>query len=206
MKFKNKIIYAVLIILLINTNYVFAEKSDSIKNEIEDNKNKIESLEEEKSNLNSEIQGKKDEVSDLEEIITEKENELYALQVEISEYQKQIDNMQSEISELINSINESKLEVENKEKYVVELKEEENRIKELLDARIRSVYKVDLSKQYIYMLIKSKNIFEIFQNLNNINQIINFDKSLIKSYKENQEIISDEIAQIELKIKEQEES
>lgn len=203
MKFKNKIIYAVLIILLINTNYVFAEKSDSIKNEIEDNKNKIESLEEEKSNLNSEIQGKKDEVSDLEEIITEKENELYALQVEISEYQKQIDNMQSEISELINSINESKLEVENKEKYVVELKEEENRIKELLDARIRSVYKVDLSKQYIYMLIKSKNIFEIFQNLNNINQIINFDKSLIKSYKENQEIISDEIAQIELKIKEQ---
>lgn len=114
--------------------------------------------------------------------------------------------MQSEISELINSINESKLEVENKEKYVVELKEEENRIKELLDARIRSVYKVDLSKQYIYMLIKSKNIFEIFQNLNNINQIINFDKSLIKSYKENQEIISDEIAQIELKIKEQEES
>ena len=56
------------------------------------------------------------------------------------------------------------------------------------------------------MLIKSKNIFEIFQNLNNINQIINFDKSLIKSYKENQEIISDEIAQIELKIKEQEES
>lgn len=201
MKFKNKIIYAVLIILLINTNYVFAEKSDSIKNEIEDNKNKIESLEEEKSNLNSEIQGKKDEVSDLEEIITEKENELYALQVEISEYQKQIDNMQSEISELINSINESKLEVENKEKYVVELKEEENRIKELLDARIRSVYKVDLSKQYIYMLIKSKNIFEIFQNLNNINQIINFDKSLIKSYKENQEIISDEIAQIELKIR-----
>lgn len=201
MKFKNKIIYAVLIILLINTNYVFAEKSDSIKNEIEDNKNKIESLEEEKSNLNSEIQGKKDEVSDLEEIITEKENELYALQVKISEYQKQIDNMQSEISELINSINESKLEVENKEKYVVELKEEENRIKELLDARIRSVYKVDLSKQYIYMLIKSKNIFEIFQNLNNINQIINFDKSLIKSYKENQEIISDEIAQIELKIR-----
>ena len=88
MKFKNKIIYAVLIILLINTNYVFAEKSDSIKNEIEDNKNKIESLEEEKSNLNSEIQGKKDEVSDLEEIFTEKENELYALQVEISEYQK----------------------------------------------------------------------------------------------------------------------
>ena len=71
---------------------------------------------------------------------------MYALQVEISEYQKQIDNMQSEISELINSINESKLEVENKEKYVVELKEEENRIKELLDARIRSVYKVDLSK------------------------------------------------------------
>lgn len=206
MKFKNKIIYAVLIILLVNTNYVFAEKSDSIKNEIEDNKSKIESLEDEKYNLNNEIQDKKDEINDLEDNITEKENELYALQLEISEYQKQIDNMQSEISELINSINESKLEVENKENYIIELKEEESRIKELLDARVRSVYKVDLSKQYIYMLIRSKNIFEIFQNLNNINQIINFDKKLIKSYKENQQIISDEIAQIELKITEQEEA
>ncbi|WP_196001298.1 M23 family metallopeptidase [Clostridium sp. 1001271B_151109_B4] len=206
MKFKNKIIYAVLIILLVNTNYVFAEKSDSIKNEIEDNKSKIESLKDEKYNLNNEIQDKKDEINDLEDNITEKENELYALQLEISEYQKQIDNMQSEISELINSINESKLEVENKENYIIELKEEESRIKELLDARVRSVYKVDLSKQYIYMLIRSKNIFEIFQNLDNINQIINFDKKLIKSYKENQQIISDEIAQIELKITEQEEA
>lgn len=206
MKSKNKIIYALLIILLVNTNYVFAEKSDSIKNEIEDNKSKIESLEDEKSNLNNEIQGKKDEVNELEDRITEKENELNELQLEISEYQKEIDNMQSEISELINSINESKLEVENKEKYIVELKEEEARIKELLDARVRSVYKVDLSKQYIYMLIKSKNIFEIFQNINNINQIINFDKKLIKNYKDNQETISNEIAQIELKITEQEEA
>lgn len=206
MKSKNKIIYALLIILLVNTNYVFAEKSDSIKNEIEDNKSKIESLEDEKSNLNNEIQGKKDEVNELEDRITEKENELNELQLEISEYQKEIDNMQSEISKLINSINESKLEVENKEKYIVELKEEEARIKELLDARVRSVYKVDLSKQYIYMLIKSKNIFEIFQNINNINQIINFDKKLIKNYKDNQETISNEIAQIELKITEQEEA
>lgn len=31
MKFKNKIIYAVLIILLINTNYVFAEKVIQLK-------------------------------------------------------------------------------------------------------------------------------------------------------------------------------
>lgn len=206
MKSKNKIIFALLIILLVNTNYVFAEKSDSIKNEIEDNKSKIESLEDEKSNLNNEIQGKKDEVNELEDRIAEKENELNELQLEISEYQKEIDNMQSEISELINSINESKLEVENKEKYIVELKEEEARIKELLDARVRSVYKVDLSKQYIYMLIKSKNIFEIFQNINNINQIINFDKKLIKNYKDNQETISNEIAQIELKITEQEEA
>lgn len=81
MKSKNKIIYALLIILLVNTNYVFAEKSDSIKNEIEDNKSKIESLEDEKSNLNNEIQGKKDEVNELEDRITEKENELNELQL-----------------------------------------------------------------------------------------------------------------------------
>ena len=38
MNFKDKIIYSVIIALTINTSYVFAEKSNSIKNEINENK------------------------------------------------------------------------------------------------------------------------------------------------------------------------
>ena len=44
MNFKDKIIYSVIIALTINTSYVFAEKSNSIKNEINENKDKIQSL------------------------------------------------------------------------------------------------------------------------------------------------------------------
>lgn len=103
-------------------------------------------------------------------------------------------------------INESKDEVKLKETYLLELKEEQKNIENLLAARVRSVYKLDLAKQYIYLLIKSKNIFEIFQNLNSMSKIISFDKGLIKKSKDNQDSISNEIVEIELKIKEQEEN
>ena len=52
---------------------------------------------------------------------------------------------------------------------------------------------------------KSQNIFEVFQTLANINKIVSFDKEIIKTYKENQQIISNEVAEIKIKIKEQEE-
>lgn len=206
MNFKNKIIYFVMISLTINGGYAFAEKSNSIKDEINENKDKIQNLEDEKSNINNKIQEKQKEIDNLQNTITEKENELYNIQKKISDYQKEIDNIQIEITKLSSSIKESKLEVENRERYILELKKEEKSLKELLDYRIRSVYKVDLSKQYIYMILKSKNIFDMFQNLGNIKRIVNFDKSIIKTYKENQQIILNEVEEIKIKIKQQEEA
>lgn len=206
MKFKNKVLFTVIICFLVNTSYVFAEKSDSIKEEIESNKNKIESLEDEKSNINSKIENEESQLSDLEEKISLKENDIYKIQVEISEYQSKIDSIQNEINELENSINESKTEVEMKEKHLADLKEEQEEIEVLLDSRVRNIYKLDLTKQYIYVLIKSKNIFEVFQNLNSISKVISFDKELIKKSKDNQESIASEMLGIEEKIKEQEES
>ena len=203
---RKKVVYALIICMMINNTYVFAEKSDSIKEEIENNKNKIESLEDEKEKINSSIEEEKNQLTGVEEQIEEKENELYKLQKEISDYQKQIDEIQSEVNKLNKAINESKNTVEIKKKYIEELKEEQKRLQELLDWRVRSVYKVNLAQQYIYMIIKSKNIFEVFQNLTSISRIIDFDKDLIKKSKDNQENIAIEIEEIKLKIQEQEEN
>ena len=202
---RKKIIYTVLICMLVNNVYTFAEKKDSIKEEIESNKNKIESLQDEKENLNSQIEDEKNQLNGVEAEIEEKENELYELQKEISEYQKQIDEIQLEINDLNYAITESKNQVEIKQKKIEELKEEQKKIEELLDSRIRSVYKLDLSKQYIYMILKSKNLFDLFKNLGSVSKIIAFDKELIDKSKQVQESISVEISEINLKIKEQEE-
>lgn len=203
---RKKVLYAIIICMMINNTYAFAEKSDSIKEEIENNKNKIESLEDEKEKINNSIEEEKNQLSGVEEQIEQKENELYKLQKEISEYQKQIDEIQSEVNKLNKAIDESKNTVEIKKKYIEELKEEQKRLQELLDSRVRSVYKVDLAQQYIYMIIKSKNIFEVFQNITSISRIIDFDKDLIKKSKANQENIAIEIEEIKLKIQEQEEN
>lgn len=202
---RKKIIYTLLICILVNNAYAFAEKKDSIKEEIESNKNKIESLQDEKENLNNQIEEEKNQLTGVEADIEEKENELYELQKEISEYQKQIDEIQSDINDLNYAINESKNQIEIKKKYIEELKQEQEKIQELLNNRIRSVYKLDLTKQYIYMILKSKNILELFQNLSSISRIITFDKGLIDKSIETQESIAVEISEINLKIKEQEE-
>lgn len=206
MKLRKKIIFILLLCFIGNSSYAFAEKSDSIKSEIESNKNKIENLEDEKNNVNNKIENEKNELNSLEKEISEKESDIYSLQVEISEYQKEIDSIQNEVNELNRLINESKNEVEMKKIHLIELKEEQENIENLLATRVRSVYKLDLAKQYIYLLIKSENIFEIFQNLNSMAKIISFDKSLIEKSKNNQDTISNEIEDIELKIKEQEEN
>lgn len=201
-----KIVYVLFICMLLNNISVFAKKSDSIKEEIENNKSRIESLESQKEELNSKIEHEKRQLTDVEDDIYKKENELYELQKEISKYQKEIDIIQREINEINDIINESKNEVEIKKKYLKELEEEQLKIEKMLNARIRSIYKLDLAKQYIYMIIKSENIFEVFQNLRNISQIITFDKGLIKKSVENQENIDTEISNINLKIQEQEEN
>ena len=84
------------------------------------------------------------------------------------------------------------------------LEEEEIKTEELLDARVRSVYKLNLANQYIYMIITSKSISEVFQNLNTIRKILQYDKDLIANLKETQKEIKNEIAAIDEKIKEQE--
>ena len=54
------------------------------------------------------------------------------------------------------------------------------------------------------MIISSKSISEVFQNLNTIRKILQYDKDLIANLKETQKEIKNEIAAIDEKIKEQE--
>lgn len=195
-----KCIFLLLIILIISNINVFAEDSDSIKEEINSNNNKIEELEDEVDSIKEQIEIENDELLTIENEIVEKNNLLNDTKVKIEEYQSSIDSVQLEIDNINSEIIKIQGEVEDKNTRIEELKIEQIELQELSKNRIRSYYKEDVSKQFLYMIIKSENIFDIFNNFNKITKIMRVDRDLITKTEENEKELVKETNELNIKI------
>ena len=204
MQLKRKIAGIIVISLLVNTSYAFATDTNSLQQEMDSNNEAIKDLEEKRNDINDDIEKRQQEVSNIQAKIDAQQAKINEVNNIISEYQEQIDELQHEIDNVTAEIEESQIEIEMRQANAKKLEEEEIKTEELLDARVRSVYKLNLANQYIYMIITSKSISEVFQNLNTIRKILQYDKDLIANLKETQKEIKNEIAAIDEKIKEQE--
>ena len=204
MQLKRKIAGIIVISLLVNTSYAFATDTNSLQQEMDSNNEAIKDLEEKRNDINDDIEKRQQEVSNIQAKIDAQQAKINEVNNIIFEYQEQIDELQHEIDNVTAEIEESQIEIEMRQANAKKLEEEEIKTEELLDARVRSVYKLNLANQYIYMIITSKSISEVFQNLNTIRKILQYDKDLIANLKETQKEIKNEIAAIDEKIKEQE--
>ena len=204
MQLKGKIAGIIVISLLVNTSYAFATDTNSLQQEMDSNNEAIKDLEEKRNDINDDIEKRQQEVSNIQAKIDAQQAKINEVNNIISEYQEQIDELQHEIDNVTAEIEESQIEIEMRQANAKKLEEEEIKTEELLDARVRSVYKLNLANQYIYMIITSKSISEVFQNLNTIRKILQYDKDLIANLKETQKEIKNEIVAIDEKIKEQE--
>ncbi|WP_034856203.1 coiled-coil domain-containing protein [Clostridium intestinale] len=74
---------------LFPVNEVKAENSDQIKNQIENNQDKIDGLNNQKNKLNQEKKSNESELDKLQETIDEKNKELLSSQQNVSKYQKE---------------------------------------------------------------------------------------------------------------------
>ncbi|MBE6053688.1 MAG: hypothetical protein E7212_07205 [Clostridium sartagoforme] len=191
--------------VIFSVNFLaFAETSSSLQDKIDQNQNQINNLENEKDKINNEIESHNSELQDILNKINEKSNDLNSAQSEVDYYQVKIDEVQKEIDNINSEIYKSQSEIESREKVIEEKEEDAIRIKGNIDKRLRNYYKMDIATSYIYLILKSENILSLFNNIQSIFRLINFDKGLIKEAKEIQaqleiekEEISKELAQIE---------
>lgn len=204
MKLKKKVAGVMVISLLVNSSYVFATDTDSLQQEMDNNNEVIKDLEEKRNDINDDIAERQQEVNAIQEKINAQQAKINEVDSDIYEYQEQIDVLQDEIDNVTASIEENQIEIETRQANAERLEKEEDKTEKLLDARVRSVYKLDLARQYIYIIITSKSISEVFENLNSIRKLLQYDKDLIVSLKETQEEIKSEIEAINGKIEEQE--
>mgnify|MGYP003499363398 CR=1 FL=1 len=183
--------------VIFSANFLaFAETSSSLQDKINENQNQINDLEKEKDKINDEINTQNNELNEILNQINEKSNDLEAARQEVNSYQVKIDEVQAEIDSINNEIYEAEIEIESREKIIKEKEEEAIRIKGNIDKRLRSYYKMDVATNYIYILIKSEDILSLFNNIQSIFRLINFDKSLINEAKEVQAQLENEKQEI----------
>ena len=182
----------------------YAETGSSIQQQINENQNQINDLEKEKDKVENEINNQNAELNGILDKINEKSSDLEAAREEVKSYQLKIDEVQKEIDNINSEIYKSQSEIESREKTIEEKEKDALRIKGNIEKRLRSYYKMDVATNYIYLILKSENILSLFNNIQSIFRIINFDKELINEAKEIQaqlekekEEISNQLAQIE---------
>ena len=191
--------------VVFSANFIaFAESGSSLQDKINENQNQINNLENEKDKIESEINNQNAELNGILDKINEKSLDLEAAREEVNAYQTKIDEVQAEIDNINNQIYESETEIESREKIIEEKEKDAIRIKGNIDKRLRNYYKMDVVTNYIYLILKSEDILSLFNNIQSVFRLINFDKKLVDEAKEIQEQLekekeelSNELAEIE---------
>ena len=183
---------------------VLAESNESIKNEIDNNKDKIEELEQEKEEIQDTITSEEEALKKLEEDIKIKREDISKVDKEIEVFQDEIDSLQEEIRSIENEVAKIEEEIVIKEEKIEALINEQEKQEKLLANRLRNYYKLDISNQYLYMILSSENIFELLDKLYNITILMNIDRNLMKAKKEIEAKITLEKNTIEENLREEE--
>lgn len=208
MKLKKGFVRVCISFLIISISFgftrVLAENNESIKNEIDNNKDRIEELEKEKEEIQGEILSEEEALKRIEEEIKEKREELLKVSKEVEVFENEIDLIQEEVDKIEDEILKIEEEISIKEEKIENLIKEQEKQKVLLANRLRNYYKLDISNQYLYMILSSENIFELLNKLYNITILMKIDRDLMKSKKESEENITLEKNAIEEYLKEEE--
>ncbi len=139
-------------------------KSKEIKTQIESNKAKVSELEENRDNILSEI----------------------------SNLDNNMDKLYGEVNNLEAQISQSTNKIEELEERANELKKELEANKEVMDKRLRVLYK-NKGTSYIEILLNAEGFSDFFAKLDTINTLISFNNDIINEFKSNQEELDNNI-------------
>ncbi|MEW8957256.1 murein hydrolase activator EnvC, partial [Clostridium sp.] len=121
--------------------------------------------------------------------IAEKINVINNKDKELSDVEKKINDLESSITDLQN---ETKILEEGIKEKEIEFKEKE----ELLDERLRAIYKNNTYSELFFVIFESNSFSDFISRLENIKRMVTYDKDLIEEIK----AIQDELKEKEEKL------
>ena len=184
MKKRLSMILGVLITIVLLMNHVEVLAKSAEQEELENEKSKVDSQIKEAQEKQEQLEAEKSEtMKTVESLITQ-----------ISSVQKEVDELESKISDLQTEISSRERDIEQKE-------EEYNEQEKLLDARIVALYKSG-DTSYLDVLLTSSSITDFLAKYYMAEELINYDKELMQSIKQQKSDRETEKAQLEADKKE----
>lgn len=107
------------------------------------------------------------------------DNETLKINSEITELNQKIEELNLNLNKKEIEITNTELEIENTNKKINDTEKEISEKEELMEDRIRAMYKTDLTTSFISYILSSDNIFELFSRATSIKQIISADRNII---------------------------
>lgn len=172
-----------------STNIVQAKTTEEAQQEIDNNKNKINDLKDKQSDINAEKSKSQSKLDEIQKQVADKNQKLLTSQKKVDEYKGNIDSLKYSIDKLQGQINDVQSNIANK-------KNEEQEKEEILSGRIRSAYKSNLSNQFLYIMLESKNLGDFISNVSSIKYVVDTDNKLIDGIKKVQSELKSEESQL----------
>lgn len=179
---------------------VRAENSDQIKNQIENNQDKIDGLNNQKDKLNQEKKSNETELDRLQETIDEKNKELLSSQESVSKYQNEIDALQADINSVQAELDLVEKDIKDKEQEIIQKEKEKEEKEELLGKRLRSIYKTSYEEELIFMMLSSKSFGDFISKMTMVSRVIKTDKNMIEEVEKAKKEVEEGKASLEKKV------
>lgn len=175
-----KLLLLVIFTLLFSSIASFADGDLSdLEKQLEENENNKKNAEQEKKKIENNIKNA--------------ESKLEELDLEVNKVELDLEIVNSEIIKLTNDINNTTKELEEAQNNIDDKKD-------LLDSRIRAMYK-NKSFSYIEVILSSRSISDFFSRLEVLKRIIKQDKELLKFMNNQKDIVENKKKELdELKI------
>ena len=172
-----------------STNIVQAKTTEEAQQEIDNNKNKIDDLKDKQNDINAEKSKSQSKLDEIQKEVADKNQKLLTSQKKVDEYKGNIDSLKDNIDKLQGQINDIQSNIDKKKK-------EEQEKEEILSGRIRSAYKSNLSNQFLYIMLESKNVGDFISNVSSIKYVVDTDNKLIDDIKKVQGELKGEESQL----------
>ncbi|WP_243240306.1 3D domain-containing protein [Clostridium cibarium] len=113
-------------------------------------------------------------------------DKLKQLDTDLAKTQKEVAELKETVSNNENSIKTTQKEIDNTQEKINSLNEDIKKNEEILDERLREMYKSGSYSEFNYLsfIFKSKSLTDFFNKVNSCRIIINQDKKLIEGIRE----------------------
>ena len=150
-------------------NVVFADPNTSETQTIQENKVEYEELDAETLKLDSEI--------------AKLTNDIEFINLQLEKNTSEIKNTEIEIENINKKIEDSKVEIEKQE--------------DLMDKRIRSIYKTNMSSDIITYILTSDSILDFFNRVDTMKKILSIDKEILSNINAKKDELLEDVQVVE---------